>query len=491
MSEIPVGAQPDSLAPPRAPGPTHASWGALAIAGIAQMLVMLDSTVVNVALPSIGRDLPAGTASLQWTISGYVLTYGALLLFGGRLADTIGRRRAFMLGVTIFGVASVACGLATDEYMLVFARIAQGVGAAFASAAALSIIVATYGAIPKQLNTALTVWSGLGVVGATLGVILGGLVVESLSWRWAFLINAPICIAVGVAALFRLEPMRNVQRQSLQVVTALVATLSVGLLCFGFIQMQEGVASWVPWVALAFGVVSMVALVRHQNGADDPLLPVFLLKDRIYAWSGVGLILAATLMLGALYLSSNYLQDAHGLTPLQTGLALLPLCLGSLISAFALPALAARVKMTTIYLGGVGLQLVSIIAIIADTRSGIGGTAAVIVILAVFGLGLPAMFVPLYTFGTSLISAEHAGVGSGLLNTFNESGAGIGLAVVAPISATIIAASLDSGESSAAAAASGMHSGFIALAVASLLAGLAALKLRAHVSARAESSPAA
>ena len=233
-----------STAPDAAP-PEKAPWTALAIAGIAQMIVMLDSTVVNVALPSIGRDLQAGPVALQWTISGYVLTYGALLLFGGRLADTIGRRNAFLSGLAVFGVASLVCGIAADEAVLVAARFGQGVGAALLSAAALSIIVATYGRNPAQLSTALTVWSGLGVIGAVLGVILGGVIVEYLSWRWAFLSNIPVVLAVLVAVVLRLDPMRGVPGTKLRVPTAIVATLGIGLLCFGFIQLQEGLGA--PW----------------------------------------------------------------------------------------------------------------------------------------------------------------------------------------------------------------------------------------------------
>ncbi|MGQ4269701.1 MFS transporter [Nocardiopsis changdeensis] len=454
-------ASPDTSPPARAP------WSALVIAGTAQMLIMLDSTIVNVALPSIGRDLQAGPVALQWTVGGYVLTYGALLLFGGRLADTIGRRNAFLLGLAVFGAASLACGAAGSEQVLVAARLGQGVGAAVLSASALSIIVATYGRLPAQLATALTVWSGLGVIGATVGVILGGLIVEALSWRWAFLINIPVLLAVLTAALARLAPMRGPGDTKMRLPTALVATLGIGLLCFGLIRLQEGLGEPWPWAALAASVVLITLLVRHQNRAQDPLLPVFLLRVRAYAWAGFGLLLAATLMLGALYLASNHFQNAHGMSPLQTGFALLPLCLGSLVSAFAIPALAARIGMARIYLAGAVVQSASIAAVIGATASG-AGAAAVIGALAVFGLGLPMMFVPLYTFGSAPIPQTHAGVGSGLLNTFNEAGAGVGL---------VIAAGVGAGATGAEAAAAGTNAGFQVLAAVSVLAGVTAVAL--------------
>lgn len=446
------------------------SWAALAIAGIAQMLVMLDSTVVNVALPSIGDDLNASAITLQWTISGYVLTYGALLLFGGRLADSIGRRQAFVLGLVVFGVSSAACGLATNGSVLVAGRLVQGVGAALLSAAALSIIVATYGAVQSQLNIALTAWSGLGVIGATIGVILGGIIVHALSWHWAFLINVPIVAVVAVAAFIKLDPMRSSHRQSLKLPTAIVATLGIGLVCYGLSRFEEGLAEPLPWTLLAAGAIILTGLFRFEDKASDPLLPVSLLRTPTYAWAGFGLVLAATLMLGALYLSSNYLQQAHDMSPLVTGLALLPLCGGSLISAFTIPGVAEKIGMAKIYLGGVIAQLIALAIIIVTTTNSTGNSLVVICALAVFGLGLPTMFVPLYTFGSAPIPVEKSGVGSGLLNTFNEAGAGVGLAIVAPISAAVMASHLTSGDATDLAAAAGTNAGFWALGGVNLLA---------------------
>lgn len=457
--------------------PAHAPWAALAIAGIAQMLVMLDSTIVNVALPSIGRDLDAAPVPLQWTVSGYVLTYGSLLLFGGRLADTIGRRSAFVAGLVILGLTSLSAGMAASDTLLVAARLGQGVGAAVLSAAALSIIVAAYGSIPSQLNIALTVWSGLGVVGATFGVILGGAIVEALSWRWAFLINLPVIAIVLLAAALRLPAMPGTPGTSLRLPSAIVATGGIGFVCYGLIELQEGISHVLPWVLIVAGFLLIGLLVRHENRASDPLLPVHLLRTPAFAWAGFGLLLAASLMLGALYLSSNYLQNAHGMSPIATGLALLPLCLGSLISAFSIPAVAAKIGMAKLYVAGVLAQLAALAVILSATSTGLGNASIVIVALGIFGLGLPTMFVPLYTFGSALIPAESAGVGSGLLNTFNEAGAGVGLAIVAPISAAVIASHAGGDTSTSVAAAAGAHAGYWALAVIALLAGVTAVAL--------------
>lgn len=460
-----------ATSPPQAP----VGWAALAIAGIAQMLVMLDSTVVNVAIPSIGTDLHASSIALQWTVSGYVLTYGALLLFGGRLADSIGRRTAFLAGLALFAAASLACGLAQNGSFLVTGRVVQGIGAALLSAAALSIIISTYGSIESQLKIALTAWSALGVVGATVGVILGGAIVQALSWRWAFLINLPIVVVVAVAAVMRLAPMRAAGGPtSLKIPSAIVATTGIGALCYGLSRFEDGISSAAPWIIIAVGAALMIGLFLVEDRSDDPLLPVSLLRTPVYALSGVGLVLAATLMLGALYVTSNYFQSAHGMSPLATGFALLPLCLASLIAAFATPAIATQIGMAKLYFAGTVLQIASLATIVAVTASGTGNAAIVIVALTVFGAGLPTMFVPLYSFGSAPIPPEQAGVGSGLLNTFNEAGAGVGLAVVAPITAAIIASQLQDGAANDIAATAGAHAGFLALGgVAVLAAGIA------------------
>ncbi|MFF4418883.1 MFS transporter [Streptosporangium sp. NPDC001559] len=456
-------------------------WSTLAVVGIAQMLVMLDSTVVNVALPSIGDSIHASAQALQWAISGYVITYGSLLLFGGRLADVRGRRTMFLLGLAIFALASLGAGLAANGAMLVASRVIQGTGTAVLSAAALSIIIATYRS-SRQMNIALTVWSGLGVVGATIGVIAGGAIVEYASWRWVFLINLPIGVVLSLAALRSVAPMRrelDAPRSPLRLPTAIAVTMSLCLVSYAFIDMQDGVGRLGPWAFLVLGVVILAAVVRYERHTDDPLLPLFLLRIRTYALACAGMVMAATLLLGSLYLGSNYFQRAAGLTPLETGLALLPLCLGSLVAAFGIPKLAQKIGMPKIYLSGVLVQLISIVvlAVVTWGTSQTVPTVVVIAMLGIYGLGLPTMFVPLYTFGAAEIPERHSGTGSGLLNTFNESGAGLGLAIVAPIAAYIATRQRSTGTAQSVAEAHGIAAAWIALCVCSLVAALIAIMI--------------
>lgn len=456
-------------------------WGTLAVVGIAQMLVMLDSTVVNVALPSIGADIAASPQALQWAISGYVLTYGSLLLFGGRLADAFGRRLMFLVGIGIFSLASLAAGLASTGAVLVSARLAQGVGTAVLSAAALSIIVATYRS-SRQMNIALTVWSGLGVIGATVGVIFGGVVVEYASWRWVFLVNLPIGLVLALAATVTVAAMRRehgTQRLPVRLPSAVTVTFSLGCISYAFIDMQEGIDRLRPWGFLVLGVVVLAGVVGYERRASDPLLPLFLLKIKTFALACAGMVMAATLLLGSLYLGSNYFQRAAGLTPLETGFALLPLCAGSLIAAFSIPKLAERIGTPRIYLSGVLIQLGTIIVLAAITWGADQAvpTAWVIAVLGIYGLGLPSMFVPLYTFGAAEIPEKHSGTGSGLLNTFNESGAGMGLAIVAPIAAYVSSTRFAGGTPASAAEAHGIAAGFTALGVCSFIAVLIAVAI--------------
>ncbi|GAA1236961.1 MFS transporter [Prauserella halophila] len=449
-------------------------WSILAVVGVAQMLAMLDSTVVNVALPSIGTDLGASSQVLQWTISGYVLTYGSLLLFGGRLADAVGRRRVFLLGVALFAAASVGAGLAAGGTVLVTSRVVQGIGAAVLSASALSIIIATYRS-DRQRNVALTVWSGLGVIGATVGVIFGGLVVEYISWRWVFLANVPIGVVLALAALGAVAPMHrdpSAPRLALRLPTAVMVTFALCCVSYAFIDLQDGLDRARPWVILLVGAAVLAAVVGYERRSVDPLLPLFLLRIKTFALACAGMVMAATLLLGSLYLGSNYFQGAAGLSPLQTGFALLPLCAGSLIAAFGIPSVAAKVGMPRIYLGGVLVQFLSIaaLAMLVWNSGAAAPTGVVIALLGVYGLGLPTMFVPLYTFGAAEIPEQHSGTGSGLLNTFNEAGAGMGLAIVAPIAAALASTQLARGASPASAEAHGIAAGFTAAGVCSAIA---------------------
>ncbi|ESU50150.1 MFS transporter [Streptomyces filamentosus] len=463
--------------------PAQSSWLPMAAVGVAQLMVMLDVTVVNVALPSIGADLPAGPSALQWVISAYILLYGSLLLFGGRASDVIGRRRAFLAGLLTFAVASALCGLAGNQELLIAGRALQGLGAAVLSAAALSIVLTVYGN-EEQRKAALALWSGLGVIGAILGAVLGGLAVSAVSWRWAFLINVPVSLAAAGLALRSLPAMAPTGRRSLRFPTAFLATTGLACLSFGLIQLHDGLTSATAWSSMALSAVLLTVVARMELNRADPLLPLHLLRIPTYWLSSLGLLLAAVVMMSSSYLASNYFQGAHDMSAFATGLALLPMGLASLVFALFVPNLINKVGPGGAYLAGALAQIIGA----ALLAAGPSGVVTAVVALIVIGAGLPTCFVPLYGIGASHVRPEESGVGSALLNTFNESGAALGIAVIGTILATSLLRETASGSSTAQAMTVGVGHGFLALAIcAALAAGIAlALHRLTRASASAE-----
>ncbi|MFJ6611338.1 MFS transporter [Streptomyces sp. NPDC091289] len=481
MPEAPVLTD---VRPGEARTPAKASWLPMAAVGVAQLMVMLDVTVVNVALPSIGADLPAGPSALPWVISAYILLYGSLLLFGGRVSDVIGRRRAFLAGLLTFAVASVLCGLAGNQELLIAGRALQGLGAAVLSAAALSIVLTVY-ENEEQRKAALALWSGLGVIGAILGAVLGGLVVSAVSWRWAFLINVPVSLAAGVMALRSLPAMAPAGRRPLRLPTAFLATTGLACLSFGLIQLHDGMASVTAWSSMALSAVLLTVVARTELGKSDPLLPLHLLRIPTYWLSSLGLLLAAVVMMGSSYLASNYFQGAHGMSAFATGLALLPMGLASLLFALFVPSLINRAGPGGAYLAGALAQITGA----ALLAAGPSGVPTAVIALIVIGAGLPTCFVPLYGIGASHVRREESGVGSALLNTFNESGAALGIAVIGTILAATLQRETSAGAPAADAMTTGVGHGFLALVICAALAAGIALAL--HRLTRAETAAAA
>ncbi len=469
---VPRTAEQDAAGTP-ARAPDKAPWTTLVVVGVAQLMVMLDSTVVNVALPSIGARLPADQTALQWTISGYVLVLGSLLLFGGRVSDVLGRRRTFLTGLTVFAVASVLCGIAGNQELLVAGRAVQGAGAALLSAAALSIILEVY-QDEEQRKIALTAWSGLGVIGATIGVVLGGLIVTAISWRWAFLINIPVSIAAGIGALRSMPALGTSSGRTLRLPSAVVSTAGLAALSFGLIRLHEGFGDRHAWISIGAAAVLLAALTFMEIGRVDPLLPLHLLRKPTYWLSSVGLLLVAAVMISSSFLASMYFQRVHEMSAFVTGLALLPMGLAALVVALVAPSLANALGPGGTYAAGAALHLVGT-GILA---TGTGSVALTVVALAVIGAGLPACFVPLFGIGTSHVKVAESGVGSGLLNTFNETGAALGIAVIGTVLATSVDSRLDEGGSVADATTAGVGNGFLALTVCSGIGVVIALVLR-------------
>jgi EmrB/QacA subfamily drug resistance transporter len=410
----------------------------LALLCLAQFMVILDVTVVNVALPQIGLDLGLGRAALTWVVTAYTLCFGGLMMLGGRLADLLGRRRMFLAGLVVFTVASLVAGLAQGDAALVAARAAQGVGAAMLSPAALSILTTTFHGPDR--HRALGLWAAIGGGGAAAGVLVGGLLVSGPGWKWVFFVNVPVgaLVAVLLPAVLAATPR---EPGRVDVPGALLVTAASGALIYGLVQ--AGDDGWtagsalVPIIAAAL-LYAIFAVVEQWVPA--PLIHLRLFGQRPMAAGTLVMLVASALLISGFFLCSLLLQRALGMSALRTGLVFLPVSLVAIIGAHLAGHLIGRfgprpLAATAFTLAAAGLALL--------TRVEVGGDAWTDVlpgfVLAAAGLG--AGFVTATTTALTGVGAHHAGMASGTINTAHELGAAFGVAVVSTIAGTSIDAS--------------------------------------------------
>ena len=323
------------------PRPASNKWLVLVLVCIAQFMVVLDATVVNVALPSIQEDLGFSSSSLQWVVNAYTLAFGGFLLLGGRAADFVGRKRLFIAGVIVFTVASALAGLATSSEFLIVARALQGLGGAMVSPAALSIVTTTFKDGPERTR-ALSVWAAIAVGGAAVGLLLGGILTEYLSWEWAFFVNVP----VGAAALLlslRFIPESRVATAGVDVLGALSVTAGLTLLVYAIVRTQE--YGWLAVETLGLAAVSaalLAAFVVTELRSKAPLVRLGIFRKRSLTSANVAMLAVAGGMFAVFYFASLYVQGILGFTPVQAGLAFLPLTAGIILfSAMAQGAIAS------------------------------------------------------------------------------------------------------------------------------------------------------
>ncbi|GGF39805.1 MFS transporter [Marmoricola endophyticus] len=439
------------------PSSSRLGW-ALVLICTAQLMVVLDSTIANIALPYIGRDLDIAQANLQWVVTGYALAFGGLLLLGGRLGDLYGRRRIFTIGLVLFAVASALGGLAQNEAMLLGARGLQGLGAALASPTALALITTTFPAGPRR-NQAFSVYAAISGVGAAIGLILGGWLtgIEPAGidgWRLTFLINVPIGI---VAALLAPRFLAESESHSgeLDVPGAVSATAGLMAIVFGLSRAGESQYGWgapSTIVALAAGVVLLVAFVLIERRAEHPLLPFRILLNRTRAVAFVSMMIVPAAMFAMFFFLSLLVQNVMGYSPLQTGVAFLPFCVGMVVSATLASRLMDRVDPrfiagTGTILAGIALYGFSRISVVdspagllrlattgGDLGSGIGYWSNIFPFVLLMSLGMGAVFVPMTLAAVHGVSHRDSGIGSGVLNTMQQVGGALGLATLATVS---------------------------------------------------------
>jgi EmrB/QacA subfamily drug resistance transporter len=416
---------------PDAPHPLR--WTALGLLGLAQLMLILDITVVAIALPDMGTELDLGRAALTWVVSGYALTFGSLMLLGGRAADLFGPKRVVLAGLAVFTAASLAAGLATGAPLLLAARIAQGVGAAMLSPAALSVVVRLFDG--DERNRALGIWSALGGGGAALGVLLGGLITAGPGWAWVFFINVPVGLVVLVSLARILPSLPRAASGSLDIPGAALVAAATGALIYALIR--AGDHGWLNTVTVALVAASAVgyaAFALWQRRAAAPLMDLRLLGRRVVAGTFV-IAVTTALMVGAFFLGSFYLQNRQGHGALMTGVLFLPVALLTMAAAAA----SGRV------IGRLGARLLAVLAL-AIAAAGFlvpvlwSGTTAMVTGVSVAAAGLGALFVVASATALASVAPHEAGVTSGIVSTFHEFGAAAGAAAVSSAAATSIAA---------------------------------------------------
>jgi EmrB/QacA subfamily drug resistance transporter len=407
-------------------------WTTLVLLGLAQFMVILDITVVNVALPSIGEDLGFAEGDLQWVITAYVLFTGGLLMLGGRASDLFGRRRIFLAGLGTFTLASLASGLAPSPEALIAARSAQGLGAAMLTPGALAIVTTTYEG--SQRTAALAAWSAISSAGAAAGVVLGGILTTALGWEWIFFINVPVGFATAVGVLRVVPSVRpTAAGVRLDILGALTAVAGLVLLVYAIEGANDhGWGSARTLLLLGASATLLAAFAAVERRVREPILPPATWSNRSLV-SGVALILAATaLLIAVFFLNTLYLQEILGWSALETGLAFLPLVVAIGVAANVASRLIGRVGSRN--LAALGLLLVAAGAILfvlaPDTASYATDVLPGYIVLG-FGVGL--VFPAGSIASMSEVGEEGAGLASGLLTTGHELGAAFGAAAISAV----------------------------------------------------------
>jgi EmrB/QacA subfamily drug resistance transporter len=413
-------------------------WKALAVVSIAQFMLIMDLTVINVALPALGADLDLSRSAAAWAVSAYVLVFGGLILLGGRLADVVGARAVMLAGLAIFTLASLASGLAQNEILLIGGRVGQGVGAALLSPAALSTISGLFRG--EERNKALSVWASLGGIGFAAGVLIGGILTAGPGWRWVFFVNVPVGIALSLA-IPTVTPPRRPDRAArrLDALGAVTVTAATGSFIYGMINVGD--AGWAEpgtLLPIAAAIVLYGLFVGVERTVRTPLLPPGLLARRPIAAGAFLMLVASGVLFADLFLGSQYLQHLRGLSALETGLFFLPGALALMIGAVVAGRLVGRLGARPVAVAGLILVSVGNALLIGLSASG-NVYADALPGVVLFSLGGGPLFVCATASALGRAGQDEAGLVSGVVYTFHELGAAICVAVASSVAAAGLA----------------------------------------------------
>jgi EmrB/QacA subfamily drug resistance transporter len=440
-------------------------WWTLGAVSFGLFMIMLDNTVVNVALPSIERSLHLGVAELEWVVAGYALTFGAFMLTGGKLSDMFGRRAMFVVGLVIFTGASLGCGLSGNASILIAARIVQGLGAALMNPSTLSIITVTFP--PRQRGTAIGIWAGVSALALAIGPLVGGLITERVNWNWIFFINVPIgLLAIAAAFAFIEESRDSSAEQRLDFAGLATSALALFALSFGLIEANtDGWGSAKILAAFAIAVVALAAFIALEARQRLPMLDLSLFRNRSFSGANTVMLLVALAMFGVFFYVSLYMQQVLGFSPIEAGASFLPLTVLIILIAPLAGRFSDRFGSRTfagsgMFLLAVSLFLFSRLGVHADFFGLLPG-------LLTGGAGMALTMTPTTAAAMASVRRDKAGVGSAVLNSMRQVGGSLGIAIMGAIVASGLSNGLRLGETRPVAFTNGLHGG---LEVASLIA---------------------
>jgi EmrB/QacA subfamily drug resistance transporter len=492
MTEHETATAPEQLSPPLS---DRSRWLALYVLCAGMLMIVLDITIVNVALPSIQDDLGFTQSSLAWVVNAYLIAFGGLLLLSGRFGDILGRKSVFMAGLAVFTVASLLCGLAQSQEMLVGARFVQGVGGAMTSAVILGMIVTMFPE-PREQAKAIGVYAFVASGGGSVGLLAGGLLTESINWHWIFFVNIPIAAATAVMAARLLQRDKGIGFGDGADIAG--AALITGSLMLGVYTIVSPAAEygWGSGRALGLSAVSLVLLVAfvvREARAANPLIPLRIFRSRNVSGANAVQALSVAGMFGMFFLGSLYLERVLGYSALEIGLAFIPvtIVMGTLSVRYTEP-LVMRYGAKRMVI--IGMTLIAA-GLLLFTRVPVDGSYVrdMLAPMILFGAGAGLSFPALMTVAMSGATQEDAGLASGLVNTSAQVGGALGLAVLATLSASRSDSLIDDGEATASALTSGYHLAFLigaVLVAAAIAVALAVLQpeeqAEAEVAAEAE-----
>jgi len=473
----------------------RARWTALVVLCVGMLMIILDSTVVNVALPSIQRDLGFSQPDLAWVVNAYLITFGGLLLLAGRLGDLVGRKRVFIVGLVLFTMASLLCGLAQSQAMLIAARFAQGVGGALTSAVILGMVVTMFPE-PREQAKAIGVYSFVAAAGASLGLLLGGVVTQSINWHWIFFINLPIGVVTGVLAARVVARDGEVPglHRGVDILGAALVTSALMLAVYTIVK--AGAYGWgsVHTLALGAGALALlIAFVARESTAKDPLIPLRMFRSRNVSGANLVQLLMVASLFGMFFLGVLFMQHVLGYSAIGTGFAFLPVSLGIGVFSLGVSArLINRFGAKATLLPGLAL-LATGLGLLARAPVSAGYGTDLLPSMILLGAGAGLSFPSLMMLSMSGATPSDSGLASGLVNTTVQVGGALGLALLATLSSTRTAHLLATGASRASALTGGYHLAWVisaSIAAAALLIGARVLRSVPHrADAAAATSP--